>query len=117
MRTSTKKLNPSLKRQIKKTLARTLADIKDTDEMDGFLSDFLTDAEYETFAKRLGVAYWLTKGRSYENIKKNLKVSSATIAAAQSQLQKPGFKLALKIIEAEEWANQWAQKIKSFVGK
>jgi len=81
------------------------------------LQDFFNDAELETFAKRLGVAYWLKKGRSYENIKQNLKVSSATIAATLALMEKPGFALALKKMEAEEWANVWAKRIKKFVKK
>ena len=86
MRTSDQKLNSSLKSQIKKTLAQTITDLKDVSESDNFLSDFLTDSEYEAFAKRLAIAYWLKKGRSYSNIKNNLKVSSATIATVQSTL-------------------------------
>ena len=68
-------------------------------------------------AKRLAIAYWLKKGRSYQNIKNNLKVSSATIASVQSQMENPGFQLALKKIEADEWASNWSKKIKGFVGK
>lgn len=83
--------------------------------MQTFLSDFFNQSESETFAKRLSIAYWLKKGRSYENIKNNLKVSSATIATIEKLLAKPGFILALKKIEAEEWASQWAEKIKKFV--
>lgn len=114
MRVSGKALNPSLKRQILATLAQTLADIKDKDEGLEFLNDFFTDAEYETFAKRLAVAYWLKKGRSYTNIKKNIKVSSATIASVQQMTAKGGFSQALKKIEAEEWASVWEEKIKKF---
>lgn len=124
MRTSQQKLNPSLKRQIAKTLAQTIADIKEFDEAESFLNDFLTTAEYDTFAKRLAVGYWLKKERSYNNIRRNLKVSTATIASVQSMMKKPGFKLAIKLLEAEEWANQWYDKIqkarlgvKKFVGK
>lgn len=116
MRMSHRKLNPSLKRQITKTLAQTLADFKNLKEVYTFLEDFFTDSEIETFAKRLAVAYWLKKSRSYANIKQNLKVSSATIAEISSLMKTPGFQLALKKIEAEEWANQWAEKIKKFVG-
>lgn len=116
MRVSDRKLNPSLKRQIAKTLAQTLADFKDLKEVYTFLKDFLTGAEIETFAKRLAVAYWLKKGRSYSNIKENLKVSSATIAEVSSRMKKPGFELAIQKIEAEEWANIWAKRIKKFIG-
>ena len=115
MKTSAKKLNPSLKRQLTKTLAQVMGDIKGNVEMDKFLSDFLTESEYEMLAKRLAVAYYLRKGRSYANIKKNLIVSSATVAAIQSEMKKYGFQTALKHIEAEEWANQWSEKIKKFI--
>lgn len=115
MRTSSIKLNPSLKTQLGKTFYQTIADLKDAGEIETFLNDFFNESELETFVKRLAVAYWLKKGRSYSNIKENLKVSSATIATIQSEIQKPGFKLALKKLEAEEWANVWSEKIKTFI--
>lgn len=117
MRTSEKILNPSLKKEILRAFSQTVADLKDPEEADLFFRDFLTNTEYEAFAKRLAIAYWLKKKRSYNNIKDNLKVSSATIASVQEVLDKEGFKLALKKMEAEEWANQWAEKIKKFVKK
>jgi uncharacterized protein YerC len=124
MRTSQQKLNPSLKRQISKTLAQVVGDLKTFEEAEKFLSDFLTPAEYDTFSKRLAVGYWLKKGRSYTNIRRNLKVSTATIASVQTMAKREGFKLAVKLLEAEEWANQWAEKIqkarlgvRKFVGK
>jgi uncharacterized protein YerC len=115
MRTSQEKLNPSFKNQIIKTLAQTLADLKDLDEVETFLRDFFTESEYEAFSKRLAISYWLKKGRSYANIKQNLKVSSATVASVQSIMKSKGFQLALKKIEAEEWANVWSEKIKKFI--
>ncbi len=110
-----KKINPSLKRQLAITLAQTVTDLKDLDEAHTFFSDFLTESEYEAFAKRLAIAYWLRKGRSYSNIKQNLKVSSATIATVQSMMKTEGFRLALKKIEAEEWANLWSERIRKLV--
>lgn len=117
MRTSEKILNPSLKKEIDAIFVQTIADLRDTQDTKIFLTDFFNESENETFAKRLAIAYWLKKGRSYNNIKDNLKVSSATIASVQSAMDRPGFKLALKKIEAEEWAAQWAVKIKKFVRK
>ena len=117
MRTSVKKINPSLKKQLIKTLAQTLADLNDISEADTFLNDFFTNSETEALAKRLAIAYWLKKGRSYSNIKENLKVSSATVASIQSSMNSPGLKLALKKIEAEEFANIWSEKIQKIVGK
>lgn len=115
MRISAKSLNPSLKKQIEEIFIQTISDLRDLAETRTFFYDFFNESEMEVFAKRLAVAYWLKKRRSYSNIKDSLKVSSATIAAMQTALNKPGFKLALKKIEAEEWANKWAEKIKKFI--
>lgn len=115
MRTSNQQTNPILKNQIIKTLAQTLADFKDPIDVVTFLRDFFNESELETFAKRLAVAYWLKKKRSYVNIKNNLKVSSATIATIQNTMERPGMKLAIKDLEAEEWANLWSAKIKKFI--
>ena len=51
---------------------------------------------------------------SSENIKDNLKVSSATIASTDKDMKKLGFQIILKKIEAEEWADVWAERIKRF---
>lgn len=117
MRTSHKKVNPTLKNQIEKTFAQTLADISSYDEALLFLKDFFTESELEAFSKRLATAYWLKKGRSYSNIRENLKVSSATIADVSAMMESKGFELGLSKVEAEEWANIWAEKIKKFVGQ
>ncbi len=111
MRVSDKKLNASLKKQIRETFEQALIDLKDRNELSTFLHDFFTESEIEAFSKRLAIAYWLKKKRSYSNIKDNLKVSSATIASVQTQMDSKGLKLAIEKIEAEEWANQWAEKI------
>jgi uncharacterized protein YerC len=115
MRVSSQKINDILRNQINKTLSQVLTDIKDPEEMDKFLSDFLSESEYGILAKRLAIAYWLKKGRSYQNIKNNLKVSSATVASVQNEMSKEGYKKALKLMEADEWANVWAEKIKRFI--
>jgi len=115
MRVSGQKLNSSLENQIIKTFAQTISDFKDPKELSVFLNDFFNQTELQTYAKRLAIAYWLKKRRSWENIKENLKVSSATIATVQSHMQKSGFSLAIKKLEAEEWANVWSEKIKKFV--
>jgi uncharacterized protein YerC len=115
MRTSKNKLNPIFKKEIIKTFIQTLDDLNGVNEKETFLYDFFNDVELETYTKRLAIAYWLKKGRSYENIKNNLKVSSATIATVEKLMDTQGFKLALKKMEAEEWANVWSEKIKKII--
>jgi uncharacterized protein YerC len=89
-------------------------DLKDKKEIEKFLTDFFSEEEFEKYIKRLAVVYWLKKGRDEENIKRNLLASPKEISEARELLKKDGIKLALKKIEADEWANIWAEKIKKF---
>lgn len=114
---SSQKLNTSLQKQITTFFAEVISETTNLKDATCFISGFFTDSEQNTFAKRLAIAYWLKKGRSYENIKTNLKVSSATIASVQEMMKSPGFQEALNRLEAEEWASDWSNKIKKFVHK
>ena len=105
-------MNLSLKRQLLRTFVQMMDDLKDPKEIEKFLTDFFDDEELEKYVKRLAIAYWLKKGRDEENISENLKATTDEIVLAKKSLKKEGIKLALKKIEAEEWANQWAEKIK-----
>lgn len=117
MQVSKQKLNKNVEKQIFTILNQLVADIKSPDEAGKFFNDFLSVTEYEVIAKRVAIAIFLDKGRSYENIKSTLKVSSATIASVQESMGSPGLQMALQKIKAEEWADQWAGKISSIVGK
>ena len=114
MRVSKQILNESIRKQLYETFAQAITDLKNKDETALFIKDFFTAAEQEAFTKRLAIAYWLKKKRTYKNIKDNLKVSSATVAATEKEMHKDGFQLILKKAEAEEWANVWAERIKKF---
>lgn len=65
MQSSSKKLNRTIERQIVKMLHQLLIDIKDEKEMKAVLSDLLTETERMAMAKRLAIALYLDKGRSY----------------------------------------------------
>lgn len=116
MQISKKKINPRIEKQIFNIFYQVISDIKTPQEAKAFLEDILTKTELEAFAKRLAVAHYLERGRTYDNIKKNLAVSSATIATVQEQMGKgKGFALALRKIHAEEWADEWVKKISKLV--
>jgi TrpR-related protein YerC/YecD len=117
MRTSENKLSRFLNNQIFNSFSQVITDLDQIEESASFLKDFFTESELETFTKRLAIAYWLKKGRSYVNIKTNLKVSSATIAEVAQMMKKKGFASGVKKMEAEEWANKWAEKIRKLVNK
>ncbi|SRR5260221_10216457 len=110
-------MNATLEKTLKEYFINTILDLKTKDETTNFLNDFLTPTELENFSKRLAIGYYLRKKRSYSNIKNNLGVSSATIALVEKQMKKKGFELALRKLEAEEWANLWATKIKGLIKK
>jgi len=79
--------------------------------------DFFDEQEIEKYIKRIATSYWLKKGRDEENIKRNLMATSEEITEARKSLSKAGIKLAIKKMEAEEWANVWAEKIKGIAKK
>lgn len=110
-------MNPSLKRQLLRTFVQMMDDLKDKKEIEKFFADFFDEDELEKYVKRIAIAYWLKKGRDEENIKRNLAATSKEIDEARKSLKKDGIKLAIKKIEADEWANVWAEKIKKFANK
>lgn len=108
-------MNPTLQKTITRTFIQLLSDLKTEKQIETFLQDFFTKNELETYTKRLAIAYWLKKGRDYNNIQNNLKVSLKEIKEVEKSLNSPGFKLAIKYLEAEEWANVWSERIKKVV--
>lgn len=115
MRISKKPVNSHLFSQTAKILHQAIVDLKSQQEVEVFLKSFLNNSEYTTLLKRVAIAYWLDSGKSYNNIKQNLKVSPATIASISENIKLPGIQATLKKIKAEEWASQWSQKIKNLV--
>ena len=113
MRVSKTKLNAQVEKQIYEIFYQTVADLKRKEDVKIFMRDFFTKTEQSIMTKRLAVAMYLEKDRSYDQIKKALKVSSATISSVDKMMNKnsEGFILALRRIEAEEWAGKLAKKI------
>lgn len=104
-----------LQKEIKNTFFQTLEDLKTRENFETFFHDFLDQNELQVLIKRLAIAYWLKKGRNNENIKNNIGVNDKEIEEAKLKIHKKGYKLAVKLMEAEEWANVWSEKIKKIV--
>jgi len=115
MQISKKGVNKKVSTRIFTSLYQVLADFRRPVQVASFLNDILSDTEKTVLAKRLGIAMYLSKNKSYDAIRKDLKVSSATIASVQKWLEQggEGLTLAIKTIEADEWAGDLAQKISS----
>ncbi|MBI5358924.1 hypothetical protein HZB69_04860 [Candidatus Amesbacteria bacterium] len=113
MQTSKKTINPTLEKQLSQTVYQLFCDIKNVSDAKTVLKTILSPTELSTVIKRVSIAYWLSKNRSYENIKNNLMVSSASISDIQKHIRSEGWQAVLRFINAEEWASIWEQKIKS----
>lgn len=111
MQISSKKLNKILENQIRQMLVGVLCEVESPKVMEEILNDLLTETERVAMMKRMGIAIYLDKSRSYEDIKNNLKVSSATIATVAEGMGNPGVTEVVKRIKAEEWAVAWTDKI------
>lgn len=119
MQVSKKDINKKIEKKIFKSLYQVLADLKKPKEIEMFLNDALSETEKTVLAKRLGIAYYLNNNKSYEQTRRELRVSSATIANVQKWMEDggEGLKLALKTIEADEWASKMTSKIGNSVKK
>jgi len=118
MQISRQKINKNLEAEVLNLFHQLVADLKTPQEAKEILEDILGRNEIIVVAKRLAIAHYLERGRSYQNIKDNLKVSSATIATIDKMRKSKGFTLALKKIEADRWASEWSKKIgRLFNGK
>lgn len=105
----------ALQKEIINTFFQTLEDIKNKKDFETFFGDFFDQKELEKYTKRLAIAYWLKKKRTYENIKTNLRATASEIKSVEKQLNTKGYKIALKHMEADEWANVWSERIKKMI--
>jgi uncharacterized protein YerC len=119
MQVSKDKLNSKVRKYVHDIFYQTISDIHSKENAKIFCRDFLTETELTVLTKRLAIAIYLEKNRSYDQIKDVLKVSSATIANVDKMMQKKseGFVIALKRIQADEWASKLAKKIADFFEK
>ncbi len=117
MQLSQNPINKTIEKQLSQMFYGVLAELNSPEEIKMVLGDVLTEVEKSAVLKRLGIAIYLDKGRSYEDVKNNIKVSSATIATVAESLGNPGWQEVIRRIKAEEWASEWTDKISKKIGK
>jgi len=111
MQLSNNPLNKNIEKQLSEMMYGILAELKTPEEVMMVMKDVLTDGERTAILKRLGIAVYLDKGRSYEDVKNNIKVSSATIASVAENVGNPGWQEMIRRIKAEQWASEWSDRI------
>jgi len=111
MQLSQNPINKNIEKQLYEMLWGVLAELNNPEDIKKVFEDLLTEGERLALIKRIGIALYLDKGRNYEDIKNNIKVSSATIATVAQDLGKPGWQEIVRRIKAEEWAVKWSERI------
>jgi uncharacterized protein YerC len=114
MQTSSKKLSKKNQQNITEQFITLLSDLRHPDECEYFFKSFLTKTEQSVFAKRLGIVWMLHQNESYKDIKKKLRVSSATISSIAGQMDAEGTQLIVDKLRVDDWASRWAKKIMGF---
>jgi TrpR-related protein YerC/YecD len=77
-----------------KHLVTAFSKMKNKKEIVALLQDLLTDQELEQITRRLFAAQMLSSGKTYEEVKKDLKMSNTTINIVYKRFKnsKGGFK-------------------------
>jgi uncharacterized protein YerC len=115
MQTSSKDLTKKQQQQIIERFITLITDLRSPQEARAFFESFLTDTEQLVFAKRLAIMWLLEQGKSYDEIRQELHVSSATISSIAGQMNKLGSKMSVEKLRVDEWADKVAKKISRFL--
>ncbi len=97
----------------------TISRLKNNEDIEDFLEDFLSPVEKIMLSKRLAIAVLLAKGHNYPTIAEILRVTPSTIASVSLRLKYSGkgYKKAVeRILVMENQDNFW-QKIEDVLAK
>lgn len=85
-------------------LFEAMRNLKSDEDYYAFLTDLCTIKELEDMAQRLDTAVLLNEGKSYQEIQKQVKVSSATISRVNRCLRygTGGYREAIKKLQKNE---------------
>lgn len=111
MQVSNQNLTPAEEEKLLEQLYTLLADLHTPQDIQAFLTNFMTNTERLVFAKRLAIAWLLEQGKSYDEINKTLKVSSATISSVADIRQTHGMQLAYRRLHLDQWAKALLKKL------
>ena len=98
-----------IEERILSVFAKTLATLKTEKQVNLFLKDLLTSTEKVMLAKRIAIAFLLSKKYSYHDITLLLGVSVSTIAWVSERYSNAhNFKEIIdRVVKSEEMAKMW----------
>lgn len=99
--------------------SEVLGKLTKKEEIEIFLSDFLSPTEYMMLAKRLAIVLLLSRGYNYEEIGNLLKVSSETVGriSLSAKRHSQGLKLAIDKIFGEEKKKEFIMGLEKLLAK
>jgi len=94
-------------------LHKAISNLKDTGDIENFLSEFLSPVEKIVLAKRFSIAVLLEKGLDYDTIAEKLRVTPITISkvSLQRKFAGNGYKKVIEKILQQESVMEFWEKI------
>lgn len=111
-------LKKEIEERVFEILLETIASLKNPEEINDFIEDFLSPVEKIMLAKRLAIAVLLGRGYDYRQIREILKVTPGTIAGVNLKLKYAGrgYKKVVEKILKEEKIGKIFEKIGGVAG-
>lgn len=103
-------IHKDVEKRIFEVFRSTISDLKNSEDIEDFLKDFLSPVEKIMLAKRLSIAVLLGKGYDYRKIAGILRVTPPTIASVSISLKYSGRgykKIVEKILNDEKKDAFW----------
>lgn len=112
-------IHKDVEKRMFEVLRETISHLKNSEEIEDFLHDFLSPVEKIMLAKRLSIAVLLHKGYRYEAIAGILRVTPPTIATVSMFLKYSGkgYKRAVERIALNEKLNAFWEKAEDMLSK
>jgi len=114
---SKRPIHKDVEKRIFEVFKETIASLRNHEEIEDFLEDFLSPVEKIMLAKRLSIAVLLAKGYRYPTIANILRVTPPTIASVSISLKYSGkgYKKAVEKILANERLSEFWQKVEDML--
>ena len=110
-------IHKSVEKRVFEIFKSTISTLKDAQDIDDFLEDFLSPIEKIMLAKRLAIAVLLAKNYTYPSLSEILRVTPSTIATVSLSLKYSGkgYKRMVQKILSDERKDQFWQKIEDIL--
>lgn len=112
-------LRKEIEERVFEIFLTSLAKVQQKEDVESFIQDLLSPIEQMMLAKRLSIAYLLSKKYDQRSISRLLKVSLSTVnrVSLRLQLRGAGYKKVFEEISKEEKTNEFWQKLDDFINE